>query len=250
MAEQILDSFPDMSGYDVGKIKLKPLNSYVKSKIIEANPQFASLKWEHFRLSVDTPQINQEQNGFERMNVRLYLSVSSDIRRYYRSDVSYNFTYDRIDTASYSQSLFEGLHGKTFKYELKDQFQSTLDQVQTLRRISGGSVTMTNAIQISDNEEIHFISFQNFWMKNDRNEDEYQTLSNTTAALSGNGIFIDGLSSLNKDTYLAHKDFYESNFVWVRFKRDEIREEDMINTPDQPVNSTLNTRFSEMLANQ
>ena len=241
MAEQILDSFPDMSGYDVGKIKLKPLNAYIKSKIIEANPQFANLKWEHFRLSINAPRINQEQNGFEGMNVRLYLSVSSDIRRYYRSDVSYNFTYDRIDTASYSQSLFEGLHGKTFKYELKDQLQSTLDQVQTLKRIGGISVTTTY--------QIHFINFQNFWIKNDRNEDEDQGLQETTGALSGNGIFTSVLSTLDKDTYLAHKDFYESNFVWVRFKRDEIREEDMINTPDQPVNSTLNTRFGEMLAN-
>lgn len=250
MAEQILDSFPDMSGYDVGKIRLKPLNSYIKSKIIEANPQFANLNWNHFRLSIDAPRINQEQNGFEGMNVRLYLNVSSDIRRYYRSDVSYNFTYDRIDTASYSQSLFEGLHGKTFKYELKDQLQSTLDQVQTLRRIGGVSITTTNAIQISDNEEIHFINFQNFWIKNDSNEDEDSGLQETTGALSGNGIFTSVLSTLDKDTYLAHKDFYESNFVWVKFKRDEIREEDMINTPDQPVNSTLNARFSEMLANQ
>ena len=249
MAEQILESFPDMSGYDVGKIRLKPLNDYIKSKIIEANPQFASLNWDHFRISVQAPRFNSEKNGFEGMNVSLYLNVSPDIRRYYRSDVRYNFTYDRIDTASYSQSLFEGLHGKTFKYELKDQLQSTLDQVQTLRRISGGSVTNTHAIQISDNEEIHFISFQNFWIKNSQNQDEDQSLSQTTGALSGNGIFTTDLSNLYKEDYLAHKDFYESNFVWVKFKRETIREEDMINTPDQPVNSTLNTRFSEMLAN-
>lgn len=249
MAEQILESFPDMSGYDVGKIKLKPLNAYIKSKIIEANPQFANLNWNHFKLSIDAPRINNDHNGFEGTNVRLYLSVNSDVRRYYRSDVSYNFTYDRIDTASYSQSLFEGLHGKTFKYDLKDQFENELDQVQTLRRISGGRVINLNKIILDENEEIYFFHFDNYWVKDGQSDEEDQPVGETTGNLSGNGIFCRSFG-LYKDDYLAHKDFYESNFVWVRFKRDAIREEDMINTPDQPVNSTLNTRFSEMLANQ
>lgn len=250
MTEQILDSFPDMSGYDVGKIKLKPLDSYIKSKIIEANPQFANLNWNHFRLQVSGNGVNQSQSGFTDGTVRLYLSISPDIRRYYRSDVNYNFTYDRIDTAAYSQSLFEGLHGKTFKYDLKDQFANELDRVQTLRRIGGGQVINSHYIDLEENEVIYFFWFTNYWVNDGESEEQDKPLNETTAYLSGNGIFTGGFSSLSKEDYLAHKDFYESNFVWVKFKRETIREEDMINTPDQPVNSTLNTRFSEMLANQ
>ena len=67
MAEQILDSFPELSRYDLSSFRVKDLHEYIKDKIIEKNPEFVNLIWNDYSIDVeeiDVPANNDESPAF------------------------------------------------------------------------------------------------------------------------------------------------------------------------------------------
>ena len=241
MAEQILDSFPELSRYDLSSFRVKDLHEYVKDKIIEKNPEFVNLIWNDYSIDVeeiDVPANNDESPAFTDGRIRLRLTRNEDRRRYYKNKNDYNFTYRHIDTAAKWQTFFEGVHGKTFKYELKDKFQEKLQEAQTDPRIQ-----LTFIETNTTDDEVTLLIATELITKNKAGEEKVGSGSNNTMYLSSNGIHI------HKNISSYWSDFIKNNYVWVRFAKDVIPEDQMISGPAQPHDSNLDTRLNDAFTN-
>lgn len=238
MAVQILNSFPELSRYDLSSFRVKDLHEYIKDKIIEKNPEFASLIWDDFIINVNKIDVPEQSDGAIRFpdgTIALQLTGNEDRRRYYRNKSGYKFTYRHIDAAAKWQTFFEGLHGKTFQYDLKDKFQEKLQEAQTDSRI----YISFQELKHTDDEVILLIG-ANLITKNKAGE---ESSSNNAMYLSSNGIHI----HQNMSGYWD--EFVKNNYVWVRFAKEAIPEDQMISTPDQPYDTNLDTRLNDSYAN-
>lgn len=237
MAEQILDSFPELSRYDLSSFRVKDLNEYVKDKIIEKNPEFASLIWDDYSIDVNKIDVpgSDESSVFPDGSIVVRLTSNEDRRRYYKNKNNYNFTFRHIDTASKWQTFFEGVHGKTFKYELKDKFQEKLQEAQTDSRIHVDFTEMNQT-----NDEVTLLISADLITKNKAGA---ETSSNNAMYLSSNGIHI------HENMANHWGEFVKNNYVWVRFAKDVIPEDQMISSPTQPHDPNLDTRLNDAFTN-
>lgn len=241
MAEQILDSLPELSRYDLSSFRVKDLHEYVKDKIIEKNPEFASLIWDDYSIEVSKvviPGAHIVPPAFSDGQVTLRLTSNENRRRYYKNKQDYRFTYRHIDTAAKWQTFFEGVHGKTFQFELKEKFKEKLQRAQTDSRIH----IEFQESRINENETIVFIGSDLISKKKNGEETKYSS-SGGSMYLSANGIHI------RENIQGFWNNFMRDNYVWVKFAKEAIPEDQMISTPAQPHDPNLDTRLNDAFAN-
>ena len=213
---------------------------YLKEKILEKNPQFSSLIWEDFEPSIQVPKINMGTLSYG--DGEVFLRIATEERsRYYRHKDGYRFVYHHIDTAQHWQTFFEGLHGKTLRYDLKDQFLEKIKEVQTSDYIKEN--IKIDSIS-TDNDTVYMFLSANL-LTNDESSDASQW---SAFSLSQNGLSYNSgyIMNLYRQTSL---DFLLKNLVWVKFRKDDIPEDQLISTPEQPHDPILNTRLSDAFAN-
>ena len=239
MTEQILDSFPELSRYDLSSFRVKDLNVYVKDKIIEKNPEFASLIWDDFSMTVNRIEIEGEGDNSHFSEGHVTLSITSEERkRYYKYKGGYSFNYKHIDTSAKWQTFFEGVHGKSFQYELKDKFKEKLQEAQTDSRIH----IEFQESQINEDEVVVFIG-AGLISKNKAGVETTGSADDGSMYLSANGIHI----RQNIQGYWSN--FMRDNYVWVKFAKEAIPEDQKVNNPLQPRDPNLDTRLNDAFAN-
>ena len=239
MAE-MLTQFPNMTKYDLSRFKVKKVMDYLKEKILEKNPQFSSLIWDDFIPEIKTPEINMGTLSYGDGEVLLHLS-SDERKRYYRHKDGYRFVYHHIDTAQHWQTFFEGLHGKTFHYDLKDQLLEKIKEAQT-------SDYVKESIKVdsihTDDDTVYMFLFANLLTNDESSEATHWN----AFSFSNNGLSLypDFFHSTYQRTSL---DFLLKNLVWVKFRKDDIPEDQLISTPEQPRDPILNTHLNDAFAN-
>lgn len=136
----VVDTLPDFSKYDISHYVFHNAKNYIKDKIIEANPDFQHVDWSNFSVSAEYIAPNDTEG---RMSVTI-----NDPKLYADGEKTYNLTFTPIDGIPLFSQLFEGLHGKTFAAELKDDL---------LNSVSGISEGAFNPYELEDDDAAFYL---------------------------------------------------------------------------------------------
>lgn len=108
----VIDTLPNFSKYDLTHHVFHNAKNYIKDKIIEANPDFQRVDWSNFSVSAEYVSPTDIKG---RMSL-----IIRDPKLYEEGEKTYSLTFTPIEGMPFFSQFFEGLHGKTFAAELKD----------------------------------------------------------------------------------------------------------------------------------
>lgn len=236
MTEEVLQSFPDVSEFPT-HVEIKSINEVLKQAIIDANPDFASLNWDDFKFEnagAGRDSCWDEDNFVLKDSLSssftLKLKDNPDRVRYYRNRTPYQFRFTPLDAKPLYQALFGPLMNKSFKFELKDQFNSF---VQSLPYGTNRPDLAFDILKLNDNEIYYFFSFSDIQKNGDYNEIHlpriYYNLNHEVYPTL----------SYDEDKTKQHIEYLKQHIPYIRFVAEAVSEDEMISTPNQPTQPNL-----------